>query len=154
MADVQRQLELFDIARSVMRNTGNMEQWTNGYPSQEVIEGDIVAGHSYVCMDDEGEMVATFCFWQGKDDTYDYIENGKWLNDKPYGVVHRLAGSGKIKGIGSYCLQWCFDRCCNIRVDTHRDNWVMQSVLRKNGFTECGIIYLKNGAPRVAFQKL
>jgi hypothetical protein len=34
-------------------------------------------------------MVATFCFWQGKDDTYDYIENGKWLNDKPYGVVHR-----------------------------------------------------------------
>jgi hypothetical protein len=34
---------LFDIARSVMRNTGNMEQWTNGYPSQEVIEDDIVA---------------------------------------------------------------------------------------------------------------
>ena len=63
MADVQRQLELFDIARSVMRNTGNMEQWTNGYPSQEVIEDDIVAGNSYVCMDDEGEMVATFCFW-------------------------------------------------------------------------------------------
>ncbi len=154
MADVQRQLELFDIARSVMRNTGNMEQWTNGYPSREVIEDDIVAGNSYVCLDDEGEMVATFCFWQGKDDTYDYIENGKWLNDKPYGVVHRLAGSGKIKGIGSYCLQWCFDRCFNIRVDTHRDNWVMQSVLRKNGFTECGIIYLKNGAPRVAFQKL
>ena len=49
MADVQRQLELFDIARSVMRNTGNMEQWTNGYPSQEVIEDDIVAGNSYVC---------------------------------------------------------------------------------------------------------
>ena len=56
MADVQRQLELFDIARSVMRNTGNMEQWTNGYPSQEVIEDDIVAGNSYVCMDDEGRV--------------------------------------------------------------------------------------------------
>jgi hypothetical protein len=35
------------------------------YPSQEVIEDDIVAGNSYVCMDDEGEMVATFCFWPG-----------------------------------------------------------------------------------------
>lgn len=153
LADVDRQLRVFDYARSIMRSTGNMDQWTDGYPSRKVVENDIAASNSYVCIDDSEEIVATFCFWQGNDPTYDYIENGQWLNNLPYGVVHRLAGSGKIKGIGTYCLEWCIQQCHNIRVDTHRDNWVMQSVLKKNGYTECGIIYLANGSPRVAFQK-
>ncbi len=153
LADVDRQLNVFDYARSIMRSTGNMNQWTDGYPSRKVVENDIAAGNSYVCIDDSGEIVATFCFWKGNDPTYNYIENGRWLNSLPYGVVHRIAGNGKIKGIGKYCLEWCFLQCPNIRVDTHRDNWVMQSVLKKNGYTECGIIYLADGSPRVAFKK-
>ena len=151
--DIDKQLGVFDFDRSIMRNTGNMNQWTDGYPSREVVENDIAAGNSYVCIDDSGEIVATFCFWKGNDPTYAYIENGQWLNGEPYGVVHRLATSGKVKGIGTYCLEWCFQQCHNIRVDTHHDNWVMQSVLKKNGYTECGVIYLANGSPRVAFQK-
>lgn len=60
--DIEKQLEVFDFARSIMRNTGNMNQWTDGYPSREVVENDIAAGNSYVCIDDSGEIVATFCF--------------------------------------------------------------------------------------------
>ena len=153
LADVEAQMELFDYARSFMRSTGNMHQWTNGYPSREVLEKDIAAGNSYVCVDDEQELVATFCFFQEKDPTYDYIEGRYWLNDEPYGVVHRLAGGGKVKGLGRFCLDWCYDRCPNIRVDTHADNVVMQSLLEKCGFVRCGIIYLSNGDPRVAFHK-
>lgn len=42
----------------------------------------------------------------------------------------------------------------SIRVDTHRDNISMQKMLLKNGFKYCGIIYLKDGSERLAYDKL
>jgi RimJ/RimL family protein N-acetyltransferase len=41
----------------------------------------------------------------------------------------------------------------NIRIDTHRDNAIMQHLLEKNGFVKCGIIYVEDGSPRIAYQK-
>ena len=46
----------------------------------------------------------------------------------------------------------CFERWPNLRVDTHRDNKVMQHILTKYGFQRCGIIYVKNGTERIAYQ--
>lgn len=42
----------------------------------------------------------------------------------------------------------------NIRVDTHKDNLVMQHILKKRGFRRCGIIYVKDGTERIAYQRL
>ena len=42
----------------------------------------------------------------------------------------------------------------NIRIDTHKDNKIMQGLLERHGFSYCGIIYLLNGAPRLAYQRL
>lgn len=42
----------------------------------------------------------------------------------------------------------------NIRVDTHKDNLVMQHILEKRGFRRCGIIYVKDGTERIAYQRL
>jgi RimJ/RimL family protein N-acetyltransferase len=42
----------------------------------------------------------------------------------------------------------------NLKIDTHRDNIPMQKVLKRNGFSECGIIYIENGDERIAFQKI
>lgn len=146
-------MDIFDQAKSFMQKTGNGNQWINGYPSRELIVQNIEDGNSYVCLDDAGEIVATFFFKIGEDETYANIYHGQWLNDEPYGVVHRIASSGKVKGIANYCLQWCFDQCGNIRVDTHKDNKVMQNALLRNGYVYCGIIYIKNGTERLAFQK-
>ncbi|WP_321330803.1 GNAT family N-acetyltransferase [uncultured Bacteroides sp.] len=146
-------MNIYAQAKLFMRKTGNNNQWIDGYPSREIAMKDITNGNSYVCTDDDNEIVATFCFIQGEDATYLKIYDGQWLNDRPYGVVHRLAGTGKSKGIGTFCLQWCFDQCKNIRVDTHHDNVVMQNLLKKNGYVTCGIIYIANGTPRIAFQK-
>ena len=33
----------------------------------------------------------------------------------------------------------------NIRIDTHKDNHIMQHNLSKYGFTYCGIIYIASG---------
>jgi len=65
----------------------------------------------------------------------------------------RLASSGKEKGVAKACFEWCFSQCPNIRVDTHQDNVVMQRILEKLGFTYCGIIFVTNGTPRLAYQK-
>lgn len=152
LSDLPQLIAIFDIARSFMQSTGNKNQWISGYPSEDVIKNDIAKDQSFVIVNDN-EIVGTFCFFVGNEPTYDKIYEGTWLNDKPYGVVHRLAGSGKTKGIADYCFQWCFDQQDNIRVDTHRDNKVMQNLFLRNGFRECGIIYLLNGSERIAFQR-
>ena len=56
------------------------------------------------------------------------------------------------RGVAATCISWCLEKCGNIRIDTHRDNKVMQNILQKLGFTCCGVIYLENGAERLAYQ--
>lgn len=144
--------EIYENARNYMRENGNMHQWVGGYPSREVIEGDISYGNLYKVLDD-GEIVAVFCYFEGTDPTYNKIYDGEWLNDRPYGVIHRIAVAKNRKGIASFCFDYCFARCKNLKIDTHKDNIPMRNSLIKNGFAECGIIYLLSGDERIAFQK-
>ena len=143
---------IFDHARKFMRENGNPYQWTDGYPSEELMETEIRQGHCFVCENETDGVVATFCFSVGNDPTYSHIE-GKWLNEAPYGVIHRLASNGKAKGIARQCIAWCFARHHNLRADTHADNLIMQNLLKTNGFRECGIIYTRQ-SPRIAYQKV
>ena len=150
--DLAKVLELYDQARSYMREHGNHNQWVNGYPSQELILQDIAQHTSYVCTDQD-EMVGVFTFIRGMDPTYGKIYDGAWLDELPYGVIHRIASSSHKKGVASFCIDWCYAKCHNIRIDTHEDNYIMQNLLKKQGFIRCGIIYLESGAPRIAYQK-
>lgn len=152
--DLDRLMEIFEEARRFMCRTGNPNQWINGYPQRELIQEEIEASHCYVCVTEEGRAVATFCFIQGPDPTYAHIENGEWRDDSPYYVIHRLASDGSCKGIGKMCVDWCFRQWPCLRADTHADNKVMQHLLLSTGFVYCGIIYVRNGTPRLAYQKL
>ena len=152
-ADLDRLMEIFDYARKFMRQTGNPSQWINGYPSRSFIMEEITKEHCYVCSDDAGKVVATFCFIAGPDPTYAYIEQGEWPSDEPYYVIHRLASDGSCPGIAATCFKWCAQQASCLRADTHADNKVMQHLLEKNGFKRCGIIYVANGTQRIAFQK-
>lgn len=58
-SDLPRLMEIFDVARSFMAETGNPKQWVDGYPSEEVIMEDIGNGDSYVVEKDD-KVVATF----------------------------------------------------------------------------------------------
>ena len=84
----------------------------------------------------------------------DDITDGDWINDSCYGVVHRITSTGNVKGAASFCLNWALEQCGNIRIDTHRDNIVMQHLLDKNGFKYCGIVYVEDGTERIAYQKV
>lgn len=146
-------MDIYSIARDFMRQTGNPTQWNDGYPTVELLSQDVVKGYSFVCENQNHEIVGTFCFIIGDDPTYEKIYQGEWLNNDLYGTVHRIAASGREKGVAEASFKWCFAKCCNIRVDTHRDNVVMQRILEKLGFTYCGIIYVSNGTERLAYQK-
>ena len=41
-----------------------------------------------------------------------------------------------------------------LRADTHADNLTMQRCLEREGFVRCGTIYVEDGTPRVAFERI
>lgn len=152
-ADINTVMQIYERARRYMIETGNPTQWREGYPPREMIEDDVERGISFVCVSEDG-IEGVFVYFEGEDPTYLNIENGAWQNDLPYAVMHRMASAGRRKGIATFCLDWCFSKCHNLRVDTHKDNKTMQRVFEKNGFARCGIIYVADGTPRIAYHKV
>ena len=97
-------------------------------------------------------LVGTFYFAVEEEPTYRHIE-GRWLNNKPYGIIHRLASDGRVRGLFRECLAFASKHCSEIRVDTHEDNAPMRQLLVAEGFVLCGTIYIADGSPRIAYQK-
>ena len=155
--DLKRIMEIYAYARRYMAEHGNPNQWgPTNWPPEELIRQDIRDGNSYVCVNEAGRIIGTFFFIHGPDiePTYRQITEGAWLDDSPYGVVHRIASDGSAKGIGSFCLGWAYNQCGHLRIDTHGDNTVMQSLLEKLGFRHCGTIYVEeDNDPRRAYEK-
>ena len=151
MSDLDDVCRIYADARAFMRESGNPNQWKNTNPALEVIVRDIHAQSSYV-YERSGVIAAVFFFSTDRDPTYSVID-GAWLNDDNYGVVHRIARTRSASGAGAICLEWCYEQCGNLRIDTHRDNAVMRNRLEKMGFSYCGIIWLENGEERLAYQK-
>lgn len=151
-ADLERIMHLLDCGREIMRRSGNPNQWPVGKPSRQQIVNDIEAGHSYLVVDDD-EAVATFAFIPGPDVTYAHIEGGSWTDDTtPYHVVHRLASTAQAHGVFATVINYCKSVAASLRIDTHEDNRIMQHNIVKHGFAYCGIIYLLDGNPRLAYQ--
>ena len=157
LQDVPRMMEIYAHARAFMAEHGNPRQWgPTHWPPEDLIVQDIQNGNSYVCTNQQDAVVGTFFFICGEDiePTYRNITEGKWMDDTAYGVVHRIASDGSEKGIGSFCVNWAYEQCHHLRIDTHGDNTVMQGMLRKLGFVHCGTIYVEeDNDPRLAFEK-
>lgn len=150
-ADLPRILEIYAFARDFMEKTGNPNQWKKTNPPRQTLEADIQAGNLFV-LEDQG-IHGVFAYFTEPDPTYSYIEEGAWLDDSPYGTIHRIAGDGS-GGVFGAVLEYVTSLNSHVRIDTHEDNKVMRHILQKHGFQRCGIIYLKNGEPRIAFEKL
>lgn len=151
--DLARLMDIYAAARAFMAEHGNPHQWGDGYPRRELVAEDIALGRSYVIEGPDGLAHAVFMFAPGPDPTYQVIEDGAWPDDAPYGVIHRVAGDGQVRGVLAAAVAFARTRCDHIRMDTHADNTVMQAALAKNGFTRCGVIYTDDGTPRLAYQR-
>ena len=158
LRDLDRVMEIYAFARKYMAQHGNPNQWgPTSWPPEELIRRDIQNGNSYVCINEAGNVTAAFFFAQGDDiePAYRVITDGAWLDNSPYGVVHRIASDGSEKGTGEFCLNWAYEQCHHLRMDTHGDNIVMQRLLGKLGFRHCGTIFVEeDDYPRLAYEKM
>ena len=152
--DMDAIMLVMDAAKKIMRQSGNMSQWGDGYPSEAVITADMEKDGGFVIVEDGG-IVGYFAFLPSPEPTYDKIYEGQWIDDEtPYHVIHRIASFPETHGIFHTIMEFAFANDRNIRIDTHRDNRIMQHNILKHGFTYCGIILLANGDERLAYQKI
>ena len=149
--DLPAVTRIFESARLYMAENGNPHQWVNR-PTAEDVMKDLQSGCSYVCLEQE-EIVGTFAYLPGPDPTYAIVYDGAWPDNEPYGVIHRLAGSAGHHGIAEAAFQFAFTQCERLRIDTHKDNHILQNLLKRHQFTFCGTILLENGDPRWAYFK-
>jgi RimJ/RimL family protein N-acetyltransferase len=153
-------MEIFSEARESIGRLG-IDQWQNGYPNAEVLREDIANGFSYAVREEEkDDIIATFCLKEDEEPTYKQIYGGSWINSEESFALHRIAicnakkGSGVANAIVEFILGKCRDNNVpSLKVDTHEGNLPMRRMLERNGFEYCGIIYLLDGAERLAYQQ-
>ncbi len=148
--DMPEILRIYETARRFMAQSGNPTQWGDTYPERELLEEDIRLGRLFVL--DDGVLRGAFVCMEGPDPTYIKIYSGSWSEDTPYFAMHRIASDGTTRGFLKTCFSFCLEKSGHLRVDTHRDNKVMQGALEKCGFEKRGIIYLEDGSERIAYE--
>jgi len=156
--DLPAIMEIIHQAQRTMKQDG-FQQWTEGYPGEEILSKDIEKQSCYLLTDQE-EIVAVGTLYMENDPNYRIIEEGNWKTEEPYGTVHRLAvAEGRRQQGLAGILYDRLEKICRekgmrgMRVDTHRDNKKMQYWIRKQGFRLCGVIYVEDGTKRDAFEK-
>ena len=163
-ADIPAVLPVFEAAKAIMRADGNHEQWgAPGFPGDALLLRDIARGGAFVIeisprdpsglgRNDRESIVAYFALLPSPEPTYSHID-GAWLTDEPYGVIHRIASYPEVHGIFSAIIDFAAARYPHLRIDTHRDNRIMQHLIDTAGFTYCGIIWLEDGTERLAYER-
>ena len=157
-ADIPALRPVFEAAKGIMRADGNRDQWSApGFPDDSLLLRDIARGGGFVIesvipSEAKESIVAYFALLPSPEPTYDYID-GAWLTDEPYGVIHRMASYPEVHGIFSTIISYAASHYAHLRIDTHRDNRIMQHLIEKHGFTYCGIIWLEDGTERLAYER-
>lgn len=141
-----------------------VDQWQSEYPGEELIEKDIQRGEGYVlCYGDR--FAGYFSLSSRPEMDYDELMDGKWRCDEPYCVLHRAAVMAEFRGSGIAQRMMDFvdeltaqaGRRC-VRVDTHRKNKAMASLLRGCGYEFRGniIVFCEpyHDPKRQAFEKV
>ena len=166
-ADIDAVMAIIEEARRTIAALG-IDQWQNGSPNRAMIEQDVTLGQSYCVQDEDGRVVATFALIPNGEPVYREIFDGAWLTadhnragEFAYLAIHRVAvsvarrGSGISTAILDYAAAAARELGRgSLRIDTHRGNVVMRRMLEKHGFHHCGTIFLENGDPRVAYEKV
>ena len=142
-SELAKIMEIYAYARKIMKDNGNATQWGNNRPDIATIQKDIEQQQLYV-VEQQNAIHAVFAFVLGEDPTYRVIEDGQWQDNSEYGTI---------RGIFDLIMQFCEQKIKHIRIDTHKDNTIMQHLIEKHQFQRCGIIYVSDKTPRIAYEK-
>ena len=129
-----------------------IDQWQDGYPSESVIADDITHGVGYVICSDDGAVVGYEVIVLTGEEAYNQIADETWNTPDSYVVVHRLCVSGDCRRCGvaqelmAYAAKYAVANGVNaFRIDTHKGNVRMLSLLRKLGFKYVGVVRYDSG---------
>ena len=87
MTDMAAIMRVMAAAKMIMRQSGNMYQWGDGYPSEAVITNDMEKHGGFVIEEGDGvnqstgRIIGYFAFLPSPEPTYSKIYNGEWLDD-------------------------------------------------------------------------
>ncbi len=151
-ADAEAIMAMYDHSRSLMRQAGNTTQWV-GYPTRQQLQRDIERGSSYVVVSADGQTVGTFALVDGDEPTYAVIDHGRWIDTRtPYATLHRLACAPGTSGVAADAFAFAKSRFRHLRVDTHESNGAMRHIAAREQMVYCGIVYMGDGTPRLAYE--
>lgn len=149
--DIGEVMPLYDHSRTLMRAAGNTTQWV-GYPTEAQLRADMARGASFVVCDGS-RIVGTFAMVDGEEPTYGLIEHGRWIDGRtPYATIHRLAKAPGAAGVAAAVFAFAKQRHAHLRLDTHHSNAAIRHLAWKEGFVECGIVYMGDGTERIAYE--
>lgn len=161
ISDLVGIMEVIEDARQYLKEQG-IDQWQDGFPTEEVIVEDIIMRESYVFVEEE-EVIGYMSLNLDREPSYDAIYDGAWkLEGSDFGTIHRNAVKSTHRGQGiSLRMFFLAEQVCrknnkqSIRLDTHRDNQLMQHLATKYGYEYCGVIKLaRNAGDRIAYEKV
>ena len=144
-------------AASARLGAAGIDQWQRGYPNRSSVEKDVAEGVGMVL--DEGGTILTYgaVIFTGEP-AYNDLTGGEWLSSDEYACVHRLCTNEIFVGMGfskHFMLAaeaMAAERVKSIRIDTHPDNQIMQSLISRLGYTYCGDVVIESR--RLAYEKI
>lgn len=146
--DLSAIVEIINEAKTFLKNSGS-SQWQGEYPNVNTIETDLSNNVGY-CLIVDGEVAGYAAVITGIEPTYQKIENGNWqYNHEPYTTIHRIAISNNFRGM--HLASFFFSNLIslkynegisNFRIDTSKNNQIMQHLALSHNFIERGIIYV------------
>lgn len=147
LQDLDTILHIIEFAKLRLKEDG-LTQWQSGNPNKDVLQKDIETKTSYVYLIDD-EVAGVINISKDKDPNYETIE-GSWLKDNDtYITLHRIAIGDAYKGKGTgplmiqAALAFAKDQGFKeVRIDTHRNNNRMITLVTKLGFQYAGVIHV------------
>ncbi|MEG1512667.1 MAG: GNAT family N-acetyltransferase [Raoultibacter sp.] len=140
------------------------------YPSSRRLMHSIKNHTTYVIEDTDNEMIGVFAVSRADDKNYAKVVEGQWLTASSqqaptYAELHWVAvsASSRRRGVGMFILDTA-DHIArkagrrSIRADIYEKNEPMRILLKKHGYTECGVIafrdYFGREKRRAIFEKI
>ena len=163
---IYRKAEIVDIdfiaeiilAASRRLGQAGVDQWQRGYPNRGSVERDVEAEVGRVLTTDAGQIVAYGALIYTGEPAYNDLMGGEWLTDGEYAVIHRLCVAEEFVGQGcsrEFMLsaeREAKTKVTSMRIDTHPENKIMQSLVGSLGYSYCGDVVIESR--RLAYEKL
>ena len=163
---IYRKAEIVDIdfiaeiilAASRRLGQAGVDQWQRGYPNRGSVERDVEAEVGRVLTTDAGQIVAYGALIYTGESAYNDLTGGEWLTDGEYAVIHRLCVAEEFVGQGcsrEFMLsaeREAKAKVPSMRIDTHPENMIMQSLVGSLGYSYCGDVVIESR--RLAYEKL